>query len=76
MRGKWWPVRPANDNDRALNACCSCRCNPRAIGLDMWWRNGQLDMAGFQPHLVIRSKAFDPAATVYVQLQAMGDRGF
>lgn len=72
----WWLPTPANDNALSgLRPCCVCRCKPYVIGLDFWWVNGQLDLAGFQPHLVLGTEAFDPFATIYFQLQAMGDRG-
>lgn len=76
MKRWWWP-RPANDNAlSAVRSCCACRCNPYVLGIDFWWLHGQLDLAGFQPHLVLGNQAFDPSATIYFQLQAMGDRGF
>lgn len=75
MKRWWWPT-PANDNSlSAVRSCCSCRCHPYVIGIDSWWLNGQLDLAGFQTHLVLGTQAFDPSATIYFQLQAMGDRG-
>jgi hypothetical protein len=49
---------------------------PYALDIGWWWLLGQLDLAGYPTHFVLTATVYDPAATIYWQLMAMGDRGF